>query len=413
MSLLTVEFNEDLSALHGSTIQTQAEYVSAAISFILALYPPPRRTITLIGHSMGGIVAHLVIASHNNAGWDLSDIAAIITMSTPHGLAPARLDTEIERIYRHISRWEHSRQLDGVPILSICGGSTDSQIPSETCTISEEHRGRHRRTVYTTSAPGVWTGVGHREIVWCHQVRWRVARAALDLGNAGKNTILRSKALYRWFPPPSDDPTASPDLVEAPSGRGLDLSNNSFTVITSATLHVSGPKIPPHVYLMPVPGLQPRILSLLISRGSLIVPSLASHGRPQQPGSLTVSLYECVANSPHGAQPDDPASSSCKPLGKGSSDDNLTAYSSQLLPLPVAGSDFPGKEGVEESDVAVYFRASFRGSDSSATWIAIRIEGGLDHSGQEWLVAGFDQEKEYEASIGFSGKSSISFCCVG
>ena len=35
-----MEFNEDLSAFHGSTLESQIAYTSKAISYILSLYPP-------------------------------------------------------------------------------------------------------------------------------------------------------------------------------------------------------------------------------------------------------------------------------------------------------------------------------------------------------------------------------------
>jgi glycosylphosphatidylinositol deacylase len=373
---------------------------------------------------MGGIVAQLVIALDNGKRWNTSDIAAIITMSAPHSLSPARIDTKIEKIYRDISHWEHSREHEEISVLSICGGSTDSQIPSEICVlprIPKESQGHHRRTLYTTSIPGVWTGVGHREIVWCHQVRWRVARAALDVGNAGKNATLRSRALYRWFPSPGDTLTVPPNSIEGPNQLSLNLSSNPFTVVASATLLVPRPGMSPHVYLIPVPkimpGSQSRAFSLLIARGSLLIPPLAPDERPQQSRSFVVSLYECFADAPHGPQTPDPASSLCTPLGRSSPDSSFTTYSSQLLPLPVAGSDFPGKEGADESDAVIYFTASFRANNDSATWIAIRVEGMSDISGGDWLVAGFDQERVYEATLGLSSKfctfsTSCSDCAL-
>lgn len=354
---------------------------------------------------MGGIVAQLVVALDNHNRWNLSDIAAIITMSAPHSLAPARLDTKIERIYRDISLGERSREHD-IPVLSICGGSTDSQIVSETCALpatSEEHQARHRRTVYTTSVPGVWTGVGHREIVWCHQVRWRVARAALDVGNAGNDPTSRSGALFRWFPSLNDtlNLTAPSNSIEGLPP--LESNRIPFTLVTSTTLRVSRPGTVPHVYLMPVPfpSTRPQTFSLLIARGSVVAPPLDLQAQPHQPGSFAVSVSECFADE---IQVDDPASSSCKPLGKGLLDSRLVTYSSHLLPLPLPESDFPGEEGVDESDSLIYFRASFRANDSGPMWIAIRVEGGSDIAGQEWLTAGFDQEREYEARNGSFGR---------
>ncbi|KAF7355691.1 GPI inositol-deacylase [Mycena sanguinolenta] len=40
LDFFTVEFNEDLSAFHGPTLEAQTEYTSRAIAYILSLYPP-------------------------------------------------------------------------------------------------------------------------------------------------------------------------------------------------------------------------------------------------------------------------------------------------------------------------------------------------------------------------------------
>ncbi|KAF8204692.1 GPI-inositol-deacylase [Pholiota molesta] len=172
LDFFAVEFNEDLSAFHSATLESQTAYSAQAISYILSLYPPETKIIVM-GHSMGGIVATSLLPSNN--------ISTVITMSTPHTLPPARFDFRIDKLYRKL---QTILEDDPTPIVSICGGATDTMIPSESCILPRTSKGVFRRTVFTSALEGAWTGVGHREMVWCHQVRWRVARAALELGAA-------------------------------------------------------------------------------------------------------------------------------------------------------------------------------------------------------------------------------------
>nr|GAT45096.1 predicted protein [Mycena chlorophos] len=201
LDFYAVEFNEDLSAFHGPTLEAQTTYAARAIDYILSLYPPHTRII-LMGHSMGGIVATALLASHS------ANISAIFTMSTPHTLPPARFDTRVDKIY-DLTRGLLAQHTD-TPIVSLCGGATDMMIPSESCVLPP---GKLRRTVFSCALEGAWTGVGHQEMVWCHQVRWRVARAALELGGAAVTTPeARQVVLDRWL----RDGHALPPIEDVP-----------------------------------------------------------------------------------------------------------------------------------------------------------------------------------------------------
>ena len=123
---------------------------------------------------MGGIVARLALSLGINS---LVDV--VLTMSTPHLLPPAMFEYEMESIYRSIS-YRHNASS---PLLfSLCGGVSDSQIVSDACALPQ---GIISPTdgfaVFTTSIPGTWTGADHQAMVWCHQVRWRVARVLLEM----------------------------------------------------------------------------------------------------------------------------------------------------------------------------------------------------------------------------------------
>lgn len=342
-----MEFNEDLSAFHGSTLESQISYTKAAIAYILSMYPP-ETTITIMGHSMGGIVATALLPSDK--------ISAIITMSTPHTLPPARFDSRIDQLY---ARLQQTLDEDSTPIVSICGGATDMMIPSESCILPRIRKDVFRRTVFTSALEGAWTGVGHREMVWCHQVRWRVARAALELG-AVKTLHSRAIVLDKWLrdghslPPKvinSDEfETSLADVSTLPLGQKLILKNANA----------------PNIYLLPVSDEPPtQRLTVLVSQGSITSVSAENHI------SLKVSVFTCTGS---------PVSVRCAPL---------QPETLKLVPNPIPATDFPVPDGSDESEGVVLFEgyAPRRGAHH---WIGIKVENA---DGQGWVSAGLDFSK--------------------
>lgn len=172
-----------MSALHSPTLDHQAEYVARAIPHVLDLYnhlhenDRPRR-VSLLGHSMGGIVAKLAM-TFDGGPVDLVD--GILTMSTPHAEPPFKLDSGMSALYQRVEGFWGGKSGGGLPpVISICGGAPDSQIPSEICILPATQAGASQGfTVFTTAIEGVWTGVEHQAMVWCHQVRLVVARLLL------------------------------------------------------------------------------------------------------------------------------------------------------------------------------------------------------------------------------------------
>lgn len=340
-----VEFNEDLSALHGTTLDTQRQYTLRAIDYILSLYPADT-PIIIMGHSMGGVVGAALLPHPK--------ISAIITMSTPHTLPPARFDRRIDRIY---SGNEKTLLNDSTSLLSLCGGATDLMIPSESCilpqaNIKEDGSQPYRRTVFTSALEGSWTGVGHREMVWCHQVRWRIARAVLEVGAAsspeGRGIILDAWLRDGHTLPPTYQLPSSPFYPEGaetlPAGSHLSLKDPTGS----------------HTYLLPVPGddsVGHRVL-LYVSQGSIPPTS------PQNPLPLRVSTYGCDA------------ASSCRALQP-----NVL----KLVPNPQPGKPFPvPDEGSDESEGVVVFAADI--SSNGLTNIAVRVENA---DGRGWIAGGF------------------------
>lgn len=212
---LPVDFNEDFSALHAPTLRSQAQFLVKAISRVLKAYddlPVDERPtkVTLLGHSMGGIVARLATTLAQPTMSQPFPVNVIITMSTPHLQPPALLDYEMERIYGEINSVTYS---DPAPLLiSICGGTSDIQIVSDACALSDDLVGPSDGfAVFSSGIPGVWTGVEHQAMVWCDQVRFRVARTLLDMGEA---TSRQGKlaAAHQWLLGRSGSKQALPTL---------------------------------------------------------------------------------------------------------------------------------------------------------------------------------------------------------
>ena len=351
--IFTVEFNEDLSAFHGSTLESQIAYTSSAISYILSLYSSNTKIIVM-GHSMGGIVATSLLPSGN--------ISAIITMSTPHTLPPARFDSRIDTLY---DRLQSTLRQDPTPILSICGGAADMLIPSESCILPQTSNNTFRRTIFTSALEGAWTGVGHREMVWCHQVRWRVARAALELEGA-KSLSSREMLLDTWLRDghllPPNTSKAEYYTLEISDAAPVEILAPGKNLLLLKTPHVS------KTYLFPVKtnSISPKF-TVLVSRGSI------SSVAPQNPLLLRVSIFSCTTSS---------STLRCVTLKP----DVL-----KLIPNPISGRVFPiPGEGTDESAGTVLYESHVPYSEAEEQWIGIKVDGA---DGQGWIAAGLSVEQ--------------------
>ncbi|KAF8262780.1 PGAP1-like protein-domain-containing protein [Lactarius quietus] len=346
LDFFAVDYNEDLSALHGPTLDVETAYASSAISYILSLYPPGT-SIIVMGHSMGGIVATSLLPSPN--------ISAVITMSTPHQLPPARFDRRIAAIYKSN---QAALTASSTPILSLCGGAADLMVPSESCIVPKAaESGLYRRTVFSSALEGCWTGVGHQVVVWCHQVRWRVARAALELG-----LLLppRSAVMY-WIAGCATGAYPCLRWVPAP----LHLNQTGYTVLPPGPLVLRPLREPNAVYLAPVPETDSSTKFVAyVSEGSVL-----SVG-PYHSSSLSVSFYVCSSTA----------------------DDATASSSLKLIPNPSPEKPFPvPHEGVDESEGVVVFEAALSGRGAGEhRWVAVAYSTNEERG---WILGGFVEDE--------------------
>jgi len=364
LDIFAVEFNEDLSAFHGPTLLLERTYASDAIRYILSLYPP-NTPIVVIGHSMGGVVATSLLPS--------PDISAIITMSTPHALPPARFDNRIEDVYS--TNHEHLIS-DPTPIVSICGGATDTMVPSESCILPEPSaQGIFRKTIFSSGMERCWTGIGHREMVWCHQSRWQVARAALELSASAPPTpFTRALILDAWLrngreAPPNPDPsvpsvdgTQTEVIPESENDRSsgpmLRLVNPVFH--GSKVFYLRRQETPDHGES------NGNASSFLVYLAGGTIESVS----PFRPGSLGASIFRC-------SSPGEFSAKNCAPLPPATLRLLPVTHSHQEFPVPRAGSD--------ESEGIVFFE----GKIPANSWVAIKVDGA---NGGGWIIGGFTDE---------------------
>ncbi|TFK25932.1 GPI-inositol-deacylase [Coprinopsis marcescibilis] len=346
LDVYTVDFNEDLSAFHGTTLQSQIEYTTQAISYILSLYPDNTRII-LMGHSMGGIVATSQLPSQN--------ISAIITMATPYNLPPARFDANIDAIF---AKLQDTLAADPTPVVSLCGGAADKMIPSEACILPETPVG-FRRTVFTSALEGSWTGVGHEAMVWCHQVRWRVARALLELAPQ-RARLEVEKTLDRWIrdghtlPPDASDPQP---LTQHDLDSLKDLRLGSKLVLKNPVQASAGSYrllIPRKVSLNSKTS-----LTIMLSRGSINAIG------PQHPIPLRASVFACDKDQTNCAR--------------------LQPSALKLIPSPIPGKSFPlPREGSDESEGVVLFEADLTSLSDTGGSVIIKVDNA---TGEGWVLA--------------------------
>ncbi|KAI9459683.1 PGAP1-like protein-domain-containing protein [Lactarius psammicola] len=340
---------------YASPYTSSPEFTSRAIQPLDFFAGTP---IVLMGHSMGGVVATSLLPSAN--------ISAVITMSTPHQLPPARFDRRIAAIYN-----ENRAALvtANTPILSLCGGATDLMVPSESCILPQAADvDVYRRTVFSSALEGCWTGVGHQVVVWCHQVRWRVARAALELG-AASTSAERAAILDRWL----RDGRSLPPALGYPAQ--LRLNQASYTVLPPAPVVLRALRGPRAVYLTPVPETgSPTKFVAYVSEGSVL-----SMG-PYHTSSLSVSFHLCSSMT-------DDAYSTPSPACEG-----LHPSSLKLIPNPSPEKPFPvPHEGVDESEGVVVFEAALpERNGSEHRWVAVAYTTNEERG---WILGGFVEDE--------------------
>ncbi|XP_065607472.1 GPI inositol-deacylase [Cyrtonyx montezumae] len=180
-NFFSVNFNEELVALYGGTLQRQTKFVHECLKVILKLYRGQEfapTSVAIVGHSMGGLVARALLTLKN---FKPELINLIITQATPHVAPVMPLDRYLTDFYAAVNNhWILKAQdLRNLTTLSVAGGFRDYQVRSGLAFLPSQHDSA--LSVVSSAVPRTWASTDHLSIVWCKELILATIRAFFDL----------------------------------------------------------------------------------------------------------------------------------------------------------------------------------------------------------------------------------------
>ncbi|KJE98014.1 hypothetical protein, variant 1 [Capsaspora owczarzaki ATCC 30864] len=166
------DFREELSGLTGSVIPGQVAFAFQAIQHLRQQAATRAGPIVLVGHSMGGVVARLLLEQHPEL---VPHVALVVTLATPQHSLAGVLDAHLRSIHASISTSSRCYNVTRPfpPVLSIAGGLADTLIRQDLVLVDDAPPGRIVQGV-SSSIPYVWAAADHNCIMWCNQLALRI-----------------------------------------------------------------------------------------------------------------------------------------------------------------------------------------------------------------------------------------------
>ena len=116
---IKVDYNEELNAIYGGTMEFQAQFLANSIKAIKSLYVDQSRPVIIVGHSMGGLVARYALS---NGLIDANDVEFYITLGTPHKFSIIS-EPKLEKFTK-----KALSDPTNTPCVSVSGGIRDIQV---------------------------------------------------------------------------------------------------------------------------------------------------------------------------------------------------------------------------------------------------------------------------------------------
>ncbi|NWS69533.1 PGAP1 deacylase, partial [Crotophaga sulcirostris] len=182
-NFFSINFNEELVALYGGSLQRQTKFVHECIKVILKLYRDREfapTSVAIVGHSMGGLVARALLTLKN---FKPELINLLITQATPHVAPVLPLDKYLTDFYAAVNNhWILKAQdLRNLTILSVAGGFRDYQVRSGLAFLPRLSQHDSALSVVSSAVPRAWASTDHLSIVWCKELILATIRALFDL----------------------------------------------------------------------------------------------------------------------------------------------------------------------------------------------------------------------------------------
>ncbi|XP_077175477.1 GPI inositol-deacylase isoform X2 [Paroedura picta] len=181
--VFSVNFNEELVALYGGSLQRQTRFVHECIKVILKLYKGQGSmpsSVAIVGHSMGGLVARGLLTLKN---FKTKLISILVTQATPHIAPVMPLDPYLTEFYTAVNHHWNLKAPDraNLTTLSVVGGFRDYQVRSGLAFLPGSSQTNNALSVVSSEVPRVWASTDHLSIVWCKELILATVRAFFDL----------------------------------------------------------------------------------------------------------------------------------------------------------------------------------------------------------------------------------------
>nr|XP_015214177.1 PREDICTED: GPI inositol-deacylase [Lepisosteus oculatus] len=166
LNVFTIDFSEELVALYGGSLQRQTRFVHESIKAILRLYKDqetPPRSVAVVGHSMGGIVARALFTLPK---FSPHLVSLILTQASPHQGPVLPLDRHLLEFYSAVRRrWSlGTGDLRNVTVLSVGGGYRDYQVRSGLTALPCPPNDPNKLSLVSTAVPRTWVSTDHLSI---------------------------------------------------------------------------------------------------------------------------------------------------------------------------------------------------------------------------------------------------------
>ncbi|XP_038604971.1 GPI inositol-deacylase [Tachyglossus aculeatus] len=190
-NFFSVNFNEELVALYGGGLRGQTTFVHECIQVILNLYKgrdPAPRSVAIVGHSMGGLVARALLTLDR---FDPELLNLLITQAAPHAAPVLPFDRYLAGFYAAVnSYWTlQGRATENLTALSVAGGFRDYQVRAGLAFLPTGVHHSSAVSVVSSAVPRTWASTDHLSIVWCKQLILATVRAFFDLVDADTRQI--------------------------------------------------------------------------------------------------------------------------------------------------------------------------------------------------------------------------------
>lgn len=208
VDVFSLDYLEGKSALSHRLLEEESEFLNKSLRYIAELYP--QKQITIIAHSMGGVVTSLALALK---GAPVDKVSLLVALSTPFESHPLNLSPAWTGLYKRMHEFWLDPAHDHIFVLSLTGGVRDLTVPPSMTNVMElQHK--NSLHLYTTQIEGLHLEADHLAIVWGKEF---FERLALFLSRALKDTrgAVKQIAIDVLMSPLATALTADPARVEA------------------------------------------------------------------------------------------------------------------------------------------------------------------------------------------------------